>query len=80
VKPSRRQSRLQDSLHPPENVRVVDSDGVEYPVQTVYVETDRDGIQVFEVVDAPDRQLVRILADVLPGLTEIRLRAEQFGL
>jgi hypothetical protein len=73
VKPTRRQDRLRDGLHPPVNVRVVDSDGVEYPVQTVYVGTDPDGTQQYEVIDAPDRQLVRILADTLPGHTAIRV-------
>lgn len=79
MKPSRRQDRLRDSLHPPVNVRVVDSDGVEYPVQTVYVETDRDGIQHYQVVDAPDRQIVRVLTEVLPGFTSISFPAERFG-
>lgn len=73
MKPARRQDRLRDTLHPPVNVRVVDSDGVEYPVQTVHDYTEPDGMQHFLVVDAPDRQIVRILADVLPGKTSLAL-------
>lgn len=80
MKPFRRQDRMRDSLHPPVNVRVVDSDGVEYAVQTVHERTDPDGMQHYVVIDAPDRQLVRILCDVLPGRTTIGFPGERFGL
>lgn len=70
MKPTRRQSKLNDALHPPQNVRVVGVDGTEYPVQTVYVGVE-DGNQVYEVVDAPDIRVTQVLCEVLPGHTEV---------
>jgi hypothetical protein len=71
VKPLRRQTRMNDTLTPPVNVRVVGDDGLEYPVQTVYVGMEGD-VQQYEVVDAPDRvQVVGMKVDLLPAKTEI---------
>lgn len=70
MKPSRRQTRLNDALHPPVNVRVRGVDGVEYPVQTVYTGVE-NGNQVFEIVDPPNVRITNILVDVLPGQTEV---------
>lgn len=70
MKPTRRQSRLNDALHPPTNVRVRGVDGTEYPVQTVYTGTE-DGVQVYEIVDAPAVRITNILVGTLPGKTEV---------
>lgn len=68
----RRQNLLRDALHPPENVRVVVA-GVEHAVQTVYVESEPDGTQVYEVVDAPPGPVTQVLVARLPGQTSVRL-------
>lgn len=68
--PTQRQSRLNDALHPPTDVRVVGVDGTEYPVQTVYAGVE-DGCQMFEVVDAPNVRITNIRVGVLPGETAV---------
>lgn len=69
-KPTRRQSALNDALHPPTNVRLVGVDGTEYPVQTVYTGME-DDCQVYEVVDPPAGVRLRMeyRVDTLPGKT-----------
>lgn len=70
-KPSRRQDRLQDSLHPPTNVRLVGVDGTEYPVQTVYTGMEA-GQQVYEVVDPPAGvRFTGMRCEELPGFTSV---------
>lgn len=70
MKPTRRQSRLNDALHPPVNVRALGVDGVEYPVQTVYTGMEGD-VQVFEIVDPPRVRCTSILVEVMPAKTSV---------
>lgn len=56
----------------PTNVRLVGRDGTEHPVQVAWLR-DEDGISVWEVVDCPPGQWVRMLADKWPAKTSIRL-------
>lgn len=70
MKPTRRQSKLNDALHPPVNVRVQGIDGTEYPVQTVYTGTE-DGQQVYEIVDPPRVRITNILVELLPPHTSV---------
>lgn len=68
--PTRRQSRMNDALHPPVNVRALGVDGTEYPVQTVYVGMEGD-LQVYEIVDPPAARITNILVEVLPAKTSV---------
>lgn len=63
-----------DGLHPPEGIELCDDAGRWWPVQAVYVYTDPRGVQVFQVVDAPQETvLVAARAATLPGMTAIQI-------
>lgn len=57
----------------PVNVRLVDMDGNEYPVQVAFVGHGLDGTAVWEVVDCPPVQWRLMKVDMLPAHTSIRL-------
>ena len=62
-----------DGLHPPGGIELRDDAGQWWPVQAVYSHTDDRGLQVYDVVDAPDTVVVEARADTLPGMTALRV-------
>lgn len=58
---------------PPTNVRLVDAEGHEYPVQTVF-DGYEDDVAVWVVCDVPDGLVVEsMLIESLPAKTEVRV-------
>jgi len=64
---------------PPVNVRLVLTDGSEYPVDTVYVGIE-DGLHVWQVVTGPPLERVTGLnIDRLPGRTQVTIAEGYFS-
>jgi hypothetical protein len=68
--------RADDALYPepPTNVRIVQPDGSEIPVDCFYTMTDNAGIAHWEVMIPIGMESNKVKIDMFPGRTELHFR------